>query len=298
MNIPIIIITNGNSQSLGLYKNLRRYAAGGTVDQHYIVAARDKSRQKKRSTKTEGAVAGTTHGHALDEIATQAHKDFQFKTKSDEIHYAFDGITHGGTLVMAATPSQVKLACEGIENYRNRIPNGKFALILDEADVVYRAHGERLIDKAIRSLIDLNPSMIIQISATPMEFLHLLKCKDFECFCDNSFEENYVGIEDIKPLTVSGKEIFLNNPLTKASEYSDSNVTIRYFNNACKLLTDDALVPNASTPERKGTLILNCSCPFVNVDNNIKEQATEIQKMYRNRDIHLVAVAVSGSGID
>ncbi len=38
MNIPIIIITNGNSESLGLYKNLRRYAAGGTVDQHYIVA--------------------------------------------------------------------------------------------------------------------------------------------------------------------------------------------------------------------------------------------------------------------
>jgi len=98
---------------------------------------------------------------------------------------------------------------------------------------------------------------------------------------------------------VSGKKIFLNHPLTKASNYkSNSNVEIGYFSSACKQLTDDALVPNPSAPERKGILIMNCSCPFVNVDNNIREQAIAIQEMYRNRGIYLVAVAVCGSGIN
>lgn len=43
---------------------------------------------------------------------TQAYGDIRFKTKINEIHYAFDGIMHGGTLVLAATPFQLQIAQE------------------------------------------------------------------------------------------------------------------------------------------------------------------------------------------
>lgn len=103
-----------------------------------------------------------------------------------------------------------------------------------------------------------------------------------------------MGVENIAPLKVNGKEVFLKrNELNLNAKYSN----VPYFNMNCKRLFDNALHPNQNNQNRKGVLILNCSCPRVYAPDNIREQASEIQRLYRDECVHLVSVAFSGSGI-
>ncbi len=107
--------------------------------------------------------------------------------KEVRISEAFDG-DQGGTLVIADTKPQVLKACKGemnmflplihfwrqnqtkllslfwispaIKEYRERVPGGKFILIVDEADDMFRStERHQVFEQALQKLLRLNPSM-------------------------------------------------------------------------------------------------------------------------------------------
>ena len=48
-----------------------------------------------------------------------------------------------------------------IKNYRAQIPGGKFVLIVDEADAMFRTRDRhQVFERALQQLLDLNPSMV------------------------------------------------------------------------------------------------------------------------------------------
>lgn len=48
-----------------------------------------------------------------------------------------------------------------IRNYREQIPGGKFVLIVDEADAMYRTSDRhQVFEQALQQLMNLNPSMV------------------------------------------------------------------------------------------------------------------------------------------
>lgn len=132
---------------------------------------------------------------------------------------------------------------------------------------------------------------------------HKVLEKDIEFF-NLEPTENYVGMEDIKPLEVNGKKVFLvQNELSKSSVFiSAEGISVCYANNKNIDLYEDAMrgvpvyadtiegvdqdtmedVPDLiggaeCTPiqkkPRKGILVLDCCCPRVYVDHNIQVSA-------------------------
>ena len=100
-------------------------------------------------------------------------------------------------------------------------------------------------------------------------------------------QEHYVGIEDIKPLELNGKTVYLDqNELNKSSKFvSTEGVCICYANEKTIQLYEDAmkhvrrydgwsrrdveLMRNRQCSQ-KGILVLDCSCPRVKAQINIR----------------------------
>jgi hypothetical protein len=153
LKIPVIILTKGVAESIDLHAKLVALSAGTLVKEKHIVVA---------SSKMDGT---------------------GYKLKDERISEALEG-DHGGTLVIADTAQQIlKKACLGknitvattfhspweklmtylisaIENYRANIPGGKFILIVDEADDMFRTIDKhQVFEKALQNLLNLKPSM-------------------------------------------------------------------------------------------------------------------------------------------
>lgn len=139
----------------------------------------------------------------------------------------------------------------------------------------------------------------MMISATPVSFMiplilddHL--SEDIEFF-NLIPQESYVGLEDIVPLQVKGKDLFLDqNELNNRSVYVSAGVKVEYANDKLISLYDDGL---SHLDSRKGVLILDCSCPRVYVRGNLTEKAESVQKLYQLQGIDVSVLTISGRGI-
>ncbi|KAL7545564.1 hypothetical protein ACHAWF_008915 [Thalassiosira exigua] len=188
-----------------------------------------------------------------------------------------------------------------IKEYRKQIPGGKFILIVDEADAMFRTVDKhQVFEKALQQLLGLNPSMTVMISATPVPFMldlinEMDKSADNIEFFNLEPQDEYVGIENIVPLEIDGKKVYLEqNELTYKSSYTFDGVTVCNANEKNISLYDDAL---SDMDNRKGVLVLDCSCPRVYAVNNIKDKATAVQELYRRRGKESIVITFSGRGI-
>ncbi|KAL7540610.1 hypothetical protein ACHAXR_010249 [Thalassiosira sp. AJA248-18] len=272
LKIPLVVLTKGVDESIDLHVKLLRLSAGTSIQEKHIVVA---------SSKNDG---------------------MGYRLKDARVCEALEGGSHGGTLVIADTkPQVINKACKAIKKYREQIPGGKFVLIVDEADAMFRTKDKhQVFEQALQQLIDLKPSMTVMISATPVPFmLELVHGMDSSAeniqFFNLEPQDDYVGIEDIKPLEIDGKKIDLDqNELTSRSTFASDGVTICCANDKNIALYDDAL---SDLENRKGILVLDCSCPRVYARSNIKDKATAVQKLYQKRGKQTIVVTFSGKGI-
>ena len=143
-------------------------------------------------------------------------------------------------------------------------------------------------------------SQTVMVSATPVplmvELVYGMKRdpEDIEFF-NLEPQDNYVGIEHIKPLEIDGKKVFLEqNELSGQKEYTIDGITICCCNDKNVALYDDAL---KDITTRKGILVLGCSCSRVYAKNNIFDKADSVQELYASRGIQIVVITFSGRGI-
>ena len=147
---------------------------------------------------------------------------------------------------------------------------------------------------------------------------HSVPQKDIEFFVLEP-QENYVGIEDIKPLEIDGKRVYLDqNELNKSTVFVANGVHVCYANNKTIDLYEDAMkdvparedamesvgrphgqrrwIPYEDAMEdisklktsskreqrsRKGVLVLDCCCPRVHVQQNIQVSSVEESHSYQ-----------------
>jgi hypothetical protein len=141
------------------------------------------------------------------------------------------------------------------------------------------------------------------ISATPVplmldlvseNFEHKKKSEDIDFF-NIEPKDDYIGIEDMLPLKIDGREVYLEqNELNYRSDYVSCGVEVGYANDKLIALYDDAL---SDLHNRKGVLILDCSCPRVYARGNITDKAGAVQELYQRKGIELTVLTVSGKGI-
>ena len=66
------------------------------------------------------------------------------------------------SLVIADTKAQViNKACKAIKKFREQSPGGKFILLVDEADAMFRTYDRhQVFEQALEQLMDLGPAMV------------------------------------------------------------------------------------------------------------------------------------------
>ena len=144
------------------------------------------------------------------------------------------------------------------------------------------------------------------ISATPVPLMMELvqsshsKQEDIEFF-NLEPQDDYSGVENINPLEIGGKKTYLDQnelgirTVYTAEEFGD--VTVIYANEKVIELYDQALLPNPASPNKKGVLILDVSCPRVTASGNLKDKANSIQELYKRKGEEMIVITFSGSGI-
>ena len=267
LNIPLIVLTKGVGESIDLHAKLVKFTKDTNMNPESIVVATSRNDGCGKNEK--------------DRIINNAFKN-------------------GGTLVIADTEAQIKKACKALEQYRKIKPEGKFILAIDEADAMFRTTGKiQKFEQALLTLRQMNPSMTMYVSATPVPFMLKLASKkddtsnevNIDFFCLEPGPD-YVGIDDLKPLEDhNGKPIFLHqNELNLKSEWEG----IPYTNKKVMALYNDAL---SDPTNLKGILVLDCSCPRVYADKNIFDKASAVQDYYGERGKDIIAITITGSGI-
>lgn len=218
-----------------------------------------------------------------------------------------------GTIVIADTYHQIARVDEQLEIF-----GGKFMVIVDECDAMYRTHARsQKMEMAYDRLMAKNPCLSVMISATPIP-LFLLLCdvdNDIPMFSLETKEE-YMGIHDMKPLMVAGKAVRLKQnelkigegvPVQVTPEGSEGNEEmddlastsnsyddfIPSTNEKVLRLYDDAL---CSDQKRRGVLVLDCTNPRVFAANNVKEKAERVQEKYLLEGKRIVVVINVGAG--
>lgn len=95
-------------------------------------------------------------------VATSKQDKQGYRLKDETIFEAFEGDTHGGTLVVADTHQQVlNKACKAIKRYRQNVPGGRFLLVVDEVDAMFRTKdGHQKFEQALAQLRNLGPCMV------------------------------------------------------------------------------------------------------------------------------------------
>ena len=128
-----------------------------------------------------------------------------------------------GLLVIADTGSQIAKGIKAVKEYRKDLPHGRFGVIVDECDAMYRtADREQVMEKQFAGLMNLQPSFRMEISATPYSAMLALEeeeeQKNLE-FMEISTNTDYSGISEMKHLeNKNGKQLFLNVRDLKATE--------------------------------------------------------------------------------
>ncbi len=272
LKIPLIVITKGVKESIELHEKLVTLAEGTLMEKRRIMVA---------SCDQDGC---------------------DTDIKEHLIYNALEGY-HGGTLIIADTEAQVRKAINAVRRYRRNIPDGKFILVVDEADAMSRTEDrEQVFEQALDELMDLNPSMTMKISATifpvMLDILHSTRTggrsdqimSNDPKFFELEADEEYVGHEDIKPLTIDGKEVYLEDDEIKTDvRYGD----IPYANRKVMNFYDDAM---SDMNREKGILLMDCTCPYVNTSGNVREKAEAVQEHYAKQNKMLMVVTFAGAG--
>lgn len=226
-----------------------------------------------------------------------------------------------GCLVVANTATQIQHSIDAINLYRMGNDARKFDIIVDECDDFYRtADGALKLEQAMTKLLALKPVLNVQISATPIPVIlkHAIEILDaqdrnLDVPRDASMQAfrpspEYVGIEDMKPLNVHGKGVFLQqNELSLKTKLlfevdicdgTTVKESIPFANEKVKALYDDALYSTTSRGMAKtGVLILHCSCPRVYTPGNVYEQGENLQLMFNQEGTDLIIITVVGKGV-
>lgn len=115
------------------------------------------------------------------------------------------------------------------------------------------------------------------ISATPVSYMLKLVLSGVPGDTINFFNlepsDDYVGIEDLKPLSVGGKQVYLEQDELKPS--SD----IPYANDKVFDLYNDAISRRGQT---RGVLLLDVSSPWVTARGNVMDKASAVQEKLLN----------------
>jgi hypothetical protein len=258
--VPVIIITKGVKESRELHEKLQEYASPGS----------------KSSIVSISAGGRTKHSR---------------EKKKQEIQ---DAMENGGTLVLADTSTQIGKAIAAIETYRNKEkPPQKIILVVDECDAMYRTpdriqKGEEAYDK----LMEMGPIFVVQISATVIPLLLILREENVQGVEMYSIEpaDDYLGIEQMQLLRgdAGGNDTFLEH-----RELSP-NCPIPYTNEKVMMLYDNAL----SRTNTKGVLLLDCTDPRVYAYGNVIEKAEKVQNLFlKEKNKPIVVIAYIGKGI-
>ena len=103
------------------------------------------------------------------------------------------------------------------------------------------------------------------LSATPVPIMIELvlrgECKSGDInFIDCEPQDDYVAYENMEPIKVNGKKLFLEqNEVNAKSEYTSDGVTVCWANEKTSSIYDDAV---SDLKTRKGVLLLDCVCPW------------------------------------
>lgn len=287
LKIPLIVITKGVSESKDLHAKLKQLAQGTPVEPYVVCCSK-------------------TKGVGRNE-------------KNREIQGAIQGGTHGGTLVVADTHNQIEKAIKALEEYRNGEEDRKFLVVVDECDSFYRTKDKsQKMEQAYERLMDMNPSLIVMISATPIPLILDIVAEEANSIRSRGLTmhnvepiDDYVGLDQIQPLEIDGKKVYLEqNELSKRSEITfklnsaeiheedqehQHMISIPYANDKVKALYDNAL----SVPAQgKGILVLDCTCPRVYADCNVFEKAARVQEMYLQEGKRIVVITYTGKGVE
>jgi hypothetical protein len=255
LKVPLIIITKGVSESKELHKKMQKLAEHtSTVDPSHVLVKAER--------------------------------------RIDEINQVFmNGSTSGRTLIVADTEKQVKVAIRAIQRLRDNDAGTKFVLAVDECDAMDRTFDKsQKFEIAYEELLDLNPCLVVKVSATiiPTVLLLMEKRENFKFFNLTEFEE-YYGLDQIKPFVMNGEEVYVDRSELNVKTLING---IPYANNNVIAFYDDALSGNSY---KKGILLLDCSCPRVKAEHNVYDKANAVQQMYKHQGKDIIVVAVTGS---
>jgi len=105
-----------------------------------------------------------------------------YREKNAKVERAFGGKgeTHGGMLVIADTKAQVQKALRALEDYREKNPGGKFILVVDEADAMFRTKDRsQVFEQNLEELRATNPTMVRNDSLVVSIFKYLSLLSNF-----------------------------------------------------------------------------------------------------------------------
>lgn len=160
LGLPGIILTKGVDESIDLNEKLTDLANGTLVRKEHVVAG---------ECQCDGSVSmcfGETTSHYTHFsffVASNRKDRMTPREKNAKIERAFagKGETHGGMLVIADTKAQVQKAKRALELYREKNPGGKYILVVDEADAMFRTEDRRQVfEQELEELRATNPTMV------------------------------------------------------------------------------------------------------------------------------------------
>mmetsp|Transcript_23197 Transcript_23197/g.64491 ORF Transcript_23197/g.64491 Transcript_23197/m.64491 type:complete len:880 (+) Transcript_23197:70-2709(+) len=133
-----------------------------------------------------------------------------------------------GDLLMVGIDTSAKIhkMIKKVEQMRRLNPRRKFIVINDECDALYRTlEGTQAMEKAHHALMNLGPSLRIEISATPMPTILILVMElglNLEIMPIGQ-SDDYLGIEKMLPFQKEGEDVFIpddSSELKKGIAYS------------------------------------------------------------------------------
>ena len=217
-------------------------------------------------------------------------------------------------MVIADTAARInRTGIPAVQKLRRIKPHGKFLIIVDECDAMYRTEerGQQM-EQAYDKLMAMGPALRIEISATPIPtLLYLYYCEGHQVEVHElGTSEDYSGVAEMQSLKdKDGDSIFLDiydlkynegvsyndikqsclaktvPPLLFGSNCRKTEVLSREFSIPSKLTTipctddnvmklyNDALSISEEGLGKKGILLLDCTINRVYTENNVFQKA-------------------------
>ncbi|CAB9510755.1 expressed unknown protein [Seminavis robusta] len=156
--------------------------------------------------------------------------------------------------VLADTAAKINnKAIVHVEQLRKFKKDGKFALIIDECDAMYRTEeGSQKFEQAYDDLMSLKPALRIEISATPIPALFALTEQGHAVeILELGTADDYAGVTAMKPLEGSnGKPLFLSVEKKSKLRYDDGVSYEKIKNGLLKGVDPDLIFPEEESNDK------------------------------------------------